>query len=208
MSRIFTIKTLVLLILATARPAPAQGQPSLEQPTAVLPPITHPMKELFSHPAHAKSFREMGVACTDCHDFSIKPAAPGPLASSLPTGLLKPQKGVCHQCHLGKIALPTPNQCTLCHLSTAAIQPRDHAVDWKARHGRFAQFNRESCASCHSQQSCNQCHSRLDRMNPMVHPGSFRLFHSVRARANPQSCVQCHKTRAFCTDCHSGRRSQ
>ena len=166
--------------------------------------LVEPLQSLFRHSKHHEAFGKLKIRCADCHSFSIKPKEKGPVDARVPTGLLKPSPRICHECHLGKVSLPRPNQCVICHTSTEAIRPPDHLLGWETRHGRMAQLDRQSCAACHTPATCSKCHSRVDALNPIVHEPNFRLAHSIRARANPQSCVQCHKSPSFCKDCHAG----
>ena len=168
--------------------------------------LNRPMKLLFNHAKHGDAFKKLEVRCTDCHSFAYKPKEAGPLSQPAEHSLIKPSSQVCHQCHVGKIELPRPNQCMICHSTTDTIKPKDHLLGWNVRHGKIAQLKRESCTQCHTTSSCNQCHLKQDTLNPHVHRPNFRLSHSVHARANPQSCVQCHKSPSFCVDCHSGAR--
>lgn len=179
--------------------APVAG--AAPEPTLVLP-----LKELFSHGKHAEGFSRLNVSCTDCHDFSIRAKTPGPLSDPVRAGLLHPKRSVCHDCHNGRLTLPRPNQCLLCHAQTDALKPRDHFLSWTSRHGKMAQMDRDSCAQCHAPTGCANCHSRMDTMNPSVHKPNFRLTHSIQARAHPQTCVECHRSAPFCADCHNGGR--
>ncbi|OGQ18600.1 MAG: hypothetical protein A3B70_03450 [Deltaproteobacteria bacterium RIFCSPHIGHO2_02_FULL_40_11] len=179
----------------------AMAQAADKPSVLILPP-----SGLFSHPNHKKVLEELGVSCTDCHNFSIKNKKKGPLVSPVPKGFIKPSLHVCHQCHFGRVNLPRPNQCEACHVNSRALRPQDHYIAWKNRHGKMAQMDRDRCKQCHTQNSCDQCHLQIDTMNPSNHPASFRLYHSVEARMNPQSCVTCHQRRTFCSDCHFGRR--
>lgn len=166
--------------------------------------LSQPLKSLFRHSKHEEAFKKLGVSCVDCHTFSIKQKEAGPITDVKPDGYIQAPRGVCHQCHLGNVQLPRPNQCLLCHAQTDTIKPKDHFLGWRERHGKMAQMNRESCTQCHTDSSCSKCHLKTDRMNPQVHRPNFRITHSIHARANPQSCIECHKSPAFCRDCHYG----
>lgn len=167
--------------------------------------LVAPLKTLFSHERHLDAFKRMDRACTSCHSFSIQSQEKGPTAEPVPSGLLKAPVKSCHECHVEKIALARPNQCVICHGSTKKIQPKDHEMAWKERHGRMAQLDSEGCRKCHTPVSCDRCHAQRDSMNPNVHPGNFRLFHSIQARGNPASCLTCHRSQQFCLDCHTKR---
>jgi hypothetical protein len=202
MSRIFSTKSATILGMALLIPFASATSPRGTSPAG--PILVQPLKTLFNHKAHTGGFQKLGIRCTDCHTFAVKPRESGPVGSQVPAGFLKPSRQICHQCHLGHVAVARPNQCLLCHLNTDAIKPEDHLLGWRIRHGRMAQMDRQSCAECHTTSSCNQCHAKVDVLNPQVHAPNYRLMHSIHARANPQSCVQCHKSVSFCKDCHSG----
>ena len=170
------------------------------------PVFNQPLRELFVHSKHKEAFGKLGVRCTDCHTFAIKPKESGPVGPAVPSQFLQPPARICHQCHLGKVALARPNQCILCHANTQSLMPEDHLLSWRIRHGKMAQLDRQSCNQCHTTSSCSTCHLKNDTMNPVVHPPNFRLTHSIRVRADPQSCIMCHKSASFCKDCHTGGR--
>lgn len=198
---IFIIK-FILMSVSPLEAAPDRGP----DPAGKI--VARPLRSLFSHRKHEEAFRKNSASCTDCHDFSVKPVDGGPLAHAVQSGFLSAPKGVCHQCHLGRVSLPAPNQCMLCHENTRSLMPADHHLNWRERHGKFAQLDRDSCRSCHTPETCSRCHSNQDPLRPVVHPGNFRRFHSIEARAKPQSCIECHRSQAFCVDCHSGKISR
>ncbi|OGP02668.1 MAG: hypothetical protein A2Z91_01525 [Deltaproteobacteria bacterium GWA2_38_16] len=167
--------------------------------------LIFPLKTLFSHKNHIKKFDELGITCTDCHNFLVKSEKKGPLGRPVEESFARGPKGVCHQCHFGKLSFPRPNQCNICHTNAKVLKPKDHLISWRERHGKMAQIDRDQCAKCHTQQTCDQCHTKLDRMNPNVHRANFRLNHSIEARLNPQSCTTCHRNGSFCYDCHFGK---
>ncbi|MCC6276655.1 MAG: hypothetical protein IT289_01925 [Oligoflexia bacterium] len=193
-----TLKTfLMILVFAGSGAGLAQSTTSKNLSN------TRPLKDIFDHKRHSESFKKMSISCTDCHTFSVKAVTGDPTAKGVPAGYLKPQSQVCHQCHMAKITVPRPNQCTLCHTNVGALMPKSHGAGWKSRHGRFAQTDPDSCKECHSENSCTKCHSQRDAARPNVHRPSFRFSHSVEARSNPQSCVVCHSNTATCTQCHT-----
>lgn len=195
MCHIITFSFLILFIGGST--LHAGNKPSV----LLLPPAG-----LFSHTHHKKALDDLGISCTDCHNFSVKNKSVGPLAKPVPKGYIAAPLHVCHQCHFGSVHLPRPNQCELCHTNARALRPENHFVSWSNRHGKMAQMDRDQCAQCHTQQTCDQCHLQIDRMRPSAHPASFRMYHSVEARMNPQSCVVCHQRQSFCSDCHFGRK--
>ena len=180
--------------------------PDIRAPHETHPTLTQPLHSIFSHPRHKQTFETLQVGCTDCHNFSVHSSKSDPLAPQVHGRYLQPVKQLCHQCHLGKVAMPVPNQCQLCHSDVASLKPVDHYSNWKERHGRFAQLNRDSCTQCHTPQSCANCHAKRDTAMPVVHPPNFRLMHSIEARMNPQKCTACHRSVQFCTSCHTGAR--
>ena len=175
--------------------------------SAIKTHLLMPTKRLFSHKKHNEVLESLKIQCSECHNFSIKGEISGPLARPVTENFLKAPGHICHQCHFGKVNLPRPNQCRVCHQASEILKPQDHFLNWKERHGRMAEMDRASCERCHNTaQTCNQCHSKVDLMKPKVHQANFRLFHSVNARSNPQSCVVCHRKGSFCQDCHYGKR--
>lgn len=164
------------------------------------------MNQLFDHKKHEDTFAKFKLNCVDCHSFSVKATDPGPLGAHVPAGFLKANQESCHQCHLQKVAVGTPTQCTICHKSTDALKPTDHNEAWIKRHPFMARIDQTGCNECHHQNSCAECHFKRDQMNPKVHRGNFRLTHSIDARNNPASCVQCHQQQQFCSTCHEGVR--
>lgn len=182
-------------------PAPSMGVPSM-----LVPSLTQPLDHLFSHPKHKKTFEKMGMTCTSCHNFSVHGKESEPLSQPVRAGYLIPMKQICHQCHLGNVSFPRPNQCQLCHNSVETLKPEDHYNNWRLRHGRMSQLDRDSCAQCHTSQSCADCHAMRNTVMPIVHPPNFRLMHSIEARANPQKCTLCHQSASFCINCHTGAR--
>lgn len=170
------------------------------------PELTVSLKSLFDHKRHLAPFKDGSIGCTDCHTFSIKSPSFDPLAPNVAKGFLVPSRKVCHECHIGRVSLPRPNQCTLCHKEPAQLKPSDHALSWRSRHGRFAQQDPDSCTKCHSdnQNSCGNCHTQKNTLKPFVHRPNFRVMHSLEARANPSSCIACHSTTSTCVACHKG----
>ncbi|MGE3975466.1 MAG: cytochrome c3 family protein [Bdellovibrionales bacterium] len=163
---------------------------------------TKPFPELFSHKSHEKIFLQSSIKCLECHSFSVKSKAQDPLGLPVAGGFIQGSRTRCHECHLGKVNFPRPNQCVLCHRDVVRLMPEDHHRSWMFRHGKIAQMNKESCVACHSTNTCSECHIKRQSQKPTVHPPNYRIFHSVQARANPQSCMSCHSTQNSCTQCH------
>lgn len=170
------------------------------------PQLVTALNSLFSHKRHQLPFQSMGISCTECHSFAVKSQSFDPLAENVESGFLKPSRKVCHECHLGKIQTARVNQCSLCHLNPAQLKPESHKLDWRSRHGQFAQMDPESCNSCHreNQNACSNCHTQRSTMKPNVHRPNFRMFHSIEARINPAKCSTCHASTSFCIQCHKG----
>lgn len=168
------------------------------------------IKELFDHKKHKDSFKSTGIACVDCHQFSVKSPSFDPLAKNVGAGYLKVNRMVCHECHLGKVQVARVNQCSLCHLHPEKLAPPSHKLNWKKRHGNQAQMDPDSCNGCHqeNQNSCNNCHTQRNTLKPMVHRPNFRLTHGIEARSNPASCVTCHTNTNSCIQCHKAGLSR
>lgn len=167
------------------------------------PQFVQKWPELFNHKKHLEKFKQMGVSCTECHTFSVKANTSDPLLPGVSKGYLIPDKKICHDCHLGKINIPRSNECVLCHTNTHDLMPESHKLNWKSRHGTFAEMDRDSCRECHSDKNCTQCHVQRDTSKPQVHRPNFRISHSIEARMNPQKCVTCHTTVNSCVMCHT-----
>lgn len=172
------------------------------------PQLVSPLERLFSHPKHLSTMEKMNVYCMDCHRFSIKSEKKDTLPKKVEGKYLKSSRSVCHQCHLGKIAFPRQNNCSMCHKKVKKLAPKDHYLGWKNRHGKMSQFDRDSCNMCHTQKQCASCHIKRDINDRKVHSGNYRRFHSVEARMKPASCVTCHRTIKFCIDCHANKRKR
>lgn len=162
-----------------------------------------PLKNLFSHKGHLDAFKKTGVSCTNCHSFALKSNSSDPLSAGIPKGFIKPSPQICHECHQGKVQMPRPSQCTLCHQETKLLEPANHQMNWSKRHGLFAQSDADSCLQCHTQSTCSECHIQKNKIKPKVHRPNFRSFHSIEARSNPQSCVVCHSSTTTCLNCHT-----
>ncbi len=171
------------------------------------------LDRLFSHQTHKALFmkettsssgNQMKIDCQDCHRFSIKGKRKGILPKSVSNRYLKAPRFVCHQCHLGRVSFPRPNQCTLCHKDVNSLKPVDHLFNWQDMHGKMSQLDRDYCSSCHTDRNCSNCHVKKDTMNPNRHRANFRLTHSIEARAMPGSCFTCHRSIRYCINCHKG----
>ncbi len=92
----------------------------------------------------------------------------------------------CAQCHSQE------NDCEECHTTQA---PDSHTPVWRRKsHGLHATWDRQSCATCHEEDTCLQCHQNSE---PASHRGRFG------APVNTH-CVSCHMPaeQNNCTVCH------
>jgi hypothetical protein len=206
MFRIFIFNLLVITTLFAGLGLAAEETSPIHAPKGTRPTLTQPLDELFSHSKHKGTFDKLNMTCTDCHKFSVHGQGTEPLSEPIRGGYLRPYKQVCHQCHLGNVSFPRPNQCQLCHSNVETLRPDNHYQNWIDRHGRLAQMDRDSCAQCHTSQSCAECHIKRNSIMPIVHPPNWRMLHSIEARGNPQKCTLCHQDAGFCVVCHSGKR--
>ncbi len=155
---------------------------------------------LFSHAAHAGK-----AECTDCHDnLEVTPRRKELLYTM----------NQCSACHVKSAA---PNECATCHEKIRAeVAPASHlAAGWEARHGpRYTALKRSgeenTCAYCHTQQSfCTDCHqSRQPSSHRM--PGFGETGHGqqvllAQSRGQTTNCTLCHQNAEFCNNCHQNR---
>ena len=82
------------------------------------------------------------------------------------------------------------------------MRPVSHTARWKDDvHGRFAAFDRTSCATCHTADTCTQCHSETPRTHLPL-----SLFknggHARAAMFDQRSCMTCHTFQNTCAECH------
>lgn len=92
----------------------------------------------------------------------------------------------CAMCH------EAPQDCDACHSVTP---PKDHTLAWRRKtHGIRAQWDRNSCATCHEEDACVRCHSET---TPVSHKAAW---------GSPvnRHCVSCHfpASKNECTVCH------
>ncbi len=167
-------------------------------------PSTAEARRSFDHAGHRKTFGEQGVACVDCHQFSLRiESEDSDLARSLSALALRPGAEACHTCHLPGIerVANAPSRCLVCHRNLWPLLPEDHHAGWVRAHAMIARTDSANCEDCHRQQECVNCHARRDTIDTQVHERSFRFFHSVEARANPAECGSCHRA-DYCIACH------
>lgn len=96
----------------------------------------------------------------------------------------------CYACHEEKL------ECITCHQDT---KPRSHTLTWTNKtHGMEARWNKQSCKTCHMEDSCVACH---DTTMPANHRGNFRENHCNISCQMPvgrwkntisKDCIVCH----------------
>ena len=82
------------------------------------------------------------------------------------------------------------------------MRPVSHTARWKDDvHGKYAAFDRTTCATCHTADSCVRCHNQLPRSH-----APLAIFknggHTALAIANERSCLTCHTFQNTCAACH------
>ncbi len=136
-------------------------------------------------------------------------------------------RNLCIACHVNASESPVISALELDDRSPvfALSQPVpvSHArPDFLRTHGREAQREAASCATCHTRESCTTCHvgvppravvtlatagpnraagAQVTRTPPPSHTPDFRENHSAEANARPRACEICH-VRSMCLDCH------
>jgi hypothetical protein len=95
----------------------------------------------------------------------------------------------CMECHTDRVS------CIKCH---EEVKPRNHTPGWtKKGHGLEARWDRETCSTCHKEDSCIQCHSTTP---PLSHKPGWREplnRHCNSACHYPvqeTTCYTCHKS--------------
>lgn len=93
----------------------------------------------------------------------------------------------CMQCHVEE------EDCMTCH---RIMKPDNHTLAWNRRlHGAHAQWDSQSCAACHEEDSCMQCH---EQTQPLSHRSGFlapRNNHCVQCHVQEEnSCMLCHES--------------
>jgi hypothetical protein len=114
----------------------------------------------------------------------------------------------------GKRAGADPNECYSCHVEKAECitchedtQPRSHTLTWSNKtHGLQARWSRDSCKTCHTEDSCISCH---DSTEPKSHDvPSYRNAHCNIGCQRPvntwkntpsKDCVTCHRKKPIPT---------
>jgi hypothetical protein len=91
----------------------------------------------------------------------------------------------CATCHVEE------EDCMTCH---RVMKPDNHTLAWNQRlHGAHAQWNSQSCAACHEEDSCAECHQHTE---PRSHRAGF-------GTPSNNHCVQCHfPVESSCAVCH------
>ncbi len=162
-------------------------------------------KVIYSHDVHKNVMEKEGFDCFVCHPMNTEVSEELSLEEMIKISNKSffPGKETCHFCHFnpqaGNIA---PNQCDMCHINMANIQPKNHNFNWMSKHAVFSKADEESCQSCHAPVFCQDCHKRRDLPTLRVHDRNFRFIHGIEARANPRACGNCHQV-TFCDTCHT-----
>ena len=130
--------------------------------------------------------REIGLDTVPTHRHGERIAHDSPHAWETMHGLAsQADPEFCAHCH------DEQENCAACHRIT---KPASHTPAWNRKmHGLQATWNRQSCSTCHEEDSCMKCHNSTQ---PTSHRGSFD---------SPQNthCVQCHfPPENNCAICH------
>lgn len=134
----------------------------------------------------------------------------------------------CINCHVNAPEVPAiqalaRDERSLVHGFTFAAPPSHETPNFVAVHGRDAQRQTQSCATCHTQPSCTTCHvapapprpvtamhrpgpgraagAATERRPPTSHTRAFTEGHGPEATAAPRACATCH-VRDDCLSCH------
>lgn len=130
-------------------------------------------------------------------DQPAQPAAPGKPDTHDGTWILRHgqasrvDEASCLQCHSDR------SLCIQCHQDT---QPRSHTPAWvKRTHGLEARWSRETCMTCHREDSCVSCHQSTA---PSSHRPGWNS--SPAGGAGGQHCLNCHYpvSDTTCFTCH------
>ncbi len=91
----------------------------------------------------------------------------------------------------------------------------DHGATFAKDHGKQAQQDSATCASCHAPSFCSDCHAgktvlspsvklgnRPDRMSP--HKPGYLNLHRIEGKMDPTGCYKCHgrANNGSCRACH------
>ncbi|MBI4559507.1 MAG: cytochrome c3 family protein [Candidatus Hydrogenedentes bacterium] len=95
-----------------------------------------------------------------------------------------------------------PAYCALCHDAESSCEdchrktpPDNHTITWRRKlHGLHAEWDRNTCAICHEEDSCLKCHKNTQ---PSSHRGGW-------GRPGNLHCLTCHypQEKTNCTVCH------
>jgi hypothetical protein len=147
------------------------------------------------HRAHVNVLK---MECVRCHKYLVHVESPEGKHTPTMAGCLtchngKLAKNSCSTCHTAK-AIPeshkaadwtavhaqmqgkvdckpchawTKNWCADCH----SRRPRDHAADWRTKHGEQVKTHR-NCEACHQAAFCVRCHGEVPQLNfnPALQP--------------------------------------
>ena len=178
--------------------------------------------ETAAHSVHAD------VTCLSCHQG---PGVPGAISYipnfirewadqltplSLADGILEPQ--ACDACHTTIFTTPLLEEehpstgCNSCHGNTTHPAPpgppepitNPHPANWISFHGREADKDLDTCATCHllgdenGSGTCMTCHFRGEFPHPK---GWMELHGPQQQELGPDACTLCHAP-TFCAGCH------
>ena len=152
------------------------------------------------------------------------PSGPRAIAASCATCH---SRNLCLSCHVDApespaIAALEPDERPPVLASTLPVPASHMTAGFLRSHGRDAQRDVASCATCHTRESCAACHTgaapsvvarlhaqgpgraagaQVVRAPPASHTVEFREGHGPEANARPMTCEGCH-SRSMCLDCH------
>lgn len=153
------------------------------------------------------------------------------------------QVGYCNTCHASQEDLRPTNHklltwksahgiesqqhltdCMLCHTSHACAECHEgdnldhkvHPLNYRFNHSIFAQGNKQTCLTCHEEQtSCNSCHREmmvLPKSHGFVNWSNTRKGdggkHARTAKMDLDYCLSCHSDQhgdPICAQCHNSK---
>jgi hypothetical protein len=187
------------------RPVEAAPAPRSEARVRLLverPAIREPFP--FEHRRHARSLRNAGLRCVDCHAVGLAMSADGGREAAAPPADLPPPRSTCHGCHLQTVRgapFDAPSRCETCHSVRAELRPADHGSDPIRSHAPLARAGTAVCRDCHAAAQCIDCHEERGAGARSPHGPGFAAFHGIEARVDPAPCAGCHSAET-CTTCH------
>lgn len=150
--------------------APQKGEDHKPVSGAPSPENSESLTVIAEHQRHVEG---KSLSCTTCHDRVVH--APGGKQA------WQERMDTCISCHQKenvKISKADATvTCAQCHDNVKEIQPQDHKVAWRQKHGPAAK---------QSESTCNTCHRRSD--------GSVPAIQFAASSENPDFCLKCHGT--------------